>query len=216
MWAAAQAHAKTVAPLLRGCGNATTMPLSRAPNLSPPLPALLTSRLMLPERIHKRPGDQAEHGPHDGHAVQGPLQQTHDVQVPGNRGNRGGVLARWHVVILHRGSQALVGTRCQEMLAHGLVALVGGVNEWRPPVVVGQVHVGAALDQQLDQLLIPLLRRHQQRTVTLVVGCVNVCARLQQQLHQLHVPVVRSIVEGGPAVVVRGIHVGAGLDQQQD
>ena len=95
------------------------------------------------------------------------------------------------------------------------VAVVGREVQRRPAALVGEVHVGAALDQVGAQLVVAVLRRREQRRPAVFGRLVDVGARVEQQLGRFDVAFARREDKRGQAAaaaaheaghdVVRGI-----------
>lgn len=120
----------------------------------------------------------------------------------------------------YRGGQRLVCAGTEQALAHCRVTLVGGIDQRCPAIVIREVNIGATLDEHLDQLLVALLRGHQQRAVALIVGCKQGTASTALSTHSTalswpELPLAMFRDSTFPACITC-IHVGASLEQQLD
>ena len=75
------------------------------------------------------------------------------------------------------------------------VAVVGGQVQRHPAALVGQVRIGAVLEQIRAELVVAVLRRHQQRAPAVAGRLVDVGAGCEQHLHRLEVVGARRIDE---------------------
>ena len=62
------------------------------------------------------------------------------------------------------------------------IAIVGGKIERRPPAFVGEIHVGAVVQQIRAELVVSILRRDQQGTPTVVADLIHIRSRGEQDL----------------------------------
>ncbi len=67
------------------------------------------------------------------------------------------------------------------------IAVVGGKIERRPPAFVGEIHIGAVVQQKRSQLVVPILRRHQQRAPAIAGDLVDVRSRRQQDFDGIEI-----------------------------
>ena len=67
------------------------------------------------------------------------------------------------------------------------VAVVGGKIKRRPSAFVGEIHIGAMLQQIRSQLVVSILRRHQQGAPAIVRYLVDVRSRRQQCFHGIEI-----------------------------
>ena len=99
--------------------------------------------------------------------------------------------------------------RGQQQLGHALAAAVDGGGDRRNALGVGEVHVGARLDQQLGGAAAALGHRAQQRGAAGEVLVVDLRSRGQQRLHRLGLVASGSEQEGCVAQAVARPHRGA-------
>ena len=67
------------------------------------------------------------------------------------------------------------------------VAVVGGEIERHPAAFVGQVRIGAVIEQIRAELVVPVLRRDEQRGPAVAGRLIDVRAGRQQHLHRLEI-----------------------------
>ena len=67
------------------------------------------------------------------------------------------------------------------------IAVVGGEIERRPPAFVGEIHIGAVLQQKRAELVVAILRRHQQGAPAVAGNLVDVRSGRQQGLHGIEI-----------------------------
>ena len=67
------------------------------------------------------------------------------------------------------------------------IAVVGGEIERRPSAFVGEIHIGAVLQQIRSQLVVAILRRDQQGAPAVARDLVDVRSRRQQRFHGIEI-----------------------------